>query len=81
MVEAPPLDAPVDTPVHARHLAETDRDVMEKGTRAFVAHVRAYKEHQCKFIFRLPELDLSELGRVFGLLRLPVMKEVRCNNF
>ncbi|KAL4450591.1 hypothetical protein ABPG77_000947 [Micractinium sp. CCAP 211/92] len=33
--------------------AETDRLVMEAGTKAFVSYVRAYKEHHCKFIFRL----------------------------
>ena len=26
---------------------------MEAGTKAFVSYVRAYKEHHCKFIFRL----------------------------
>lgn len=29
------------------------RLVMEAGTKAFVSYVRAYKEHHCKFIFRL----------------------------
>jgi ATP-dependent RNA helicase DDX55/SPB4 len=76
MAEATPLATAVDGASEARCLAERDRDVMEKGTRAFVAHVRGYKEHQCKFIFRLQELDLCQLGRMFGLLRLPVMKEV-----
>lgn len=36
-----------------RRESETDRSVMEKGTRAFVSFVRGYKEHHCKFIFRL----------------------------
>lgn len=36
-----------------RHEAETDREVMEKGTRAFVSLVRGYKEHHCKFVFRI----------------------------
>ena len=26
---------------------------MEAGMKAFVSYVRAYKEHHCKFIFRL----------------------------
>lgn len=38
-----------------RQEAETDREVMEKGTRAFVSYVRGYKEHHCKFIFRVSE--------------------------
>jgi hypothetical protein len=26
---------------------------MEAGMRAFVSYIRAYKEHHCKFIFRM----------------------------
>jgi hypothetical protein len=51
--------------------------VMEKGTKAFVAYVRGYKEHHCKYVFQLRDLCLAQLGSAFGLLRLPVMKEVR----
>jgi hypothetical protein len=40
----------------ARVASEKDRDVMEKGTRAFMSCVRAYKEHQCNFIFRMAKL-------------------------
>jgi ATP-dependent RNA helicase DDX55/SPB4 len=29
-----------------------DRDMLEKGTKAFTSYIRAYKEHQCAFIFR-----------------------------
>jgi len=29
-----------------------DRDVLEKGTKAFTSYIRAYKEHHCSFIFR-----------------------------
>lgn len=60
-----------------RQLAEQDRDVMEKGVKAFVSYVRAYKEHHCKFIFRITDLDLAQLGTAFGLLRLPKMPELR----
>ena len=55
---------------------------MEAGTRAFVSYVRGYKEHHCKFIFRIqvgrhPERFKShrcrlqvrrELGRNLGLM-------------
>ena len=60
-----------------RKLAEQDRDVMEKGVKAFVSFVRAYKEHQCRFIFRLADLRLEQLGTALGLLRLPKMPEMR----
>jgi len=29
-----------------------DRDILEKGTKAFTSYIRAYKEHLCAFIFR-----------------------------
>jgi ATP-dependent RNA helicase DDX55/SPB4 len=35
-----------------RELATKDRDILEKGTKAFISFVRAYKEHHCAFIFR-----------------------------
>eukprot|EP00877_Chromochloris_zofingiensis_P010332 jgi/Chrzof1/5552/Cz16g07090.t1 len=57
--------------------AESDREVMEKATRAFVSFVRGYKEHHCKFIFRIQDLDLAKLGNAFGVLRLPKMPEVK----
>ena len=60
-----------------RKLSEQDRDIMEKGIKAFVSFVRAYKEHQCKFIFRLADLDLAQLATALGLLRLPKMPEMR----
>jgi len=59
----------------ARAIAEKDRDIMEKGARAFVSFVRGYKEHQCNFIFRLAELDLGKLATGIGLMGLPKMPE------
>ena len=35
-----------------REIILKDRDMLEKGTKAFTSYVRAYKEHQCAFIFR-----------------------------
>jgi ATP-dependent RNA helicase DDX55/SPB4 len=35
-----------------RNMVLQDRDVLEKGTRAYTSYIRAYKEHQCAFIFR-----------------------------
>ncbi|KAG5175672.1 P-loop containing nucleoside triphosphate hydrolase protein, partial [Tribonema minus] len=61
----------------ARELVRADRDLLEKGTRAFVAFVRAYKEHQCQFIFRFAALDLGAMATGFALLRLPKMAELK----
>lgn len=35
-----------------RDLVLKDRDVLEKGTKAFTSYIRAYKEYHCSFIFR-----------------------------
>jgi len=57
--------------------SENDRLLMEHGTKAFVSYIRAYKEHQCKYIFRMDELKLGLLASAFALLRLPRMPEVK----
>ncbi|KAI4306875.1 hypothetical protein L6164_030117 [Bauhinia variegata] len=60
-----------------RDAARKDRDVMEKGLRAFVSYVRAYKEHHCSYIFRWKELEIGKLAMGYGLLQLPSMPEVK----
>ena len=60
-----------------KQAAIDDRDILEKGTRAFVSFVRGYKEHKCRFIFRFSSLDIGSLARSFGLLKLPHMAEFR----
>jgi ATP-dependent RNA helicase DDX55/SPB4 len=35
-----------------KDLVLSDRDFLEKGTKAFTSYIRAYKEHHCSFIFR-----------------------------
>ncbi|XP_044461559.1 DEAD-box ATP-dependent RNA helicase 18 isoform X2 [Mangifera indica] len=60
-----------------RSAAKKDRDVMEKGLRAFVSYIRAYKEHHCSYIFRWKELEIGKLAMGYGLLQLPSMSEVK----
>lgn len=60
-----------------RQLVLEDRDLLEKGTKAYTSYIRAYKEHQCAFIFRFSSLDLGVLATSFCLLRLPKMPELR----
>ncbi|XP_059666792.1 DEAD-box ATP-dependent RNA helicase 18 isoform X2 [Cornus florida] len=60
-----------------RGVAKRDRDVMEKGKRAFVSYIRAYKEHRCNYILSWKELELGKLGMGFGLLELPSISEVK----
>ena len=60
-----------------RQASESNRDIMEKGVRAYVSYIRGYKEHHCRFIFRFKELEYGSLGMAMGLLRLHKMKEIR----
>jgi len=54
-----------------------DRDVLEKGTKSFVSFIRGYKENDCKFIFRLEDLNIPSLALSFGLVKLPKVEELR----
>ncbi|CAH2074012.1 unnamed protein product [Thlaspi arvense] len=60
-----------------RSLAMKDRAVLEKGLKAFVSFVRAYKEHHCSYIFRWKGLEIGKLAMGYGLLYLPSMSEVK----
>ena len=60
-----------------RDMVFADRDMLERGTRAFVASMRAYKEHRCEFVFQFQLLDVACMARAFSLLRVPKMKELR----
>ncbi|KAK4701255.1 ATP-dependent RNA helicase DDX55/SPB4, partial [Phenoliferia sp. Uapishka_3] len=55
----------------------TDRDLHEKGTKAFVSFARAYSKHEASYIFRIKDLDLVGLAKSFGLLKLPKMPEIK----
>ncbi|KAH9605104.1 hypothetical protein KSS87_022591 [Heliosperma pusillum] len=70
-------DDAVDVIPQIRAAAKNDRDVMEKGLRAFVSFIRAYKEHQCSFIFRWKGLEIGKLAMGFGLLQLPSLSELK----
>ena len=54
-----------------------DRDLLEKGTRAFVSFVCAYKEHQCSYVFNIAKLNFLNLASAFVLLQVPKMRELR----
>ena len=45
-----------------RDIVLKDRDMLEKGTKAFTSFIRAYKEHHCAFIFRYVEPVCGRVG-------------------
>ncbi|KAF5453712.1 hypothetical protein F2P56_028598 [Juglans regia] len=77
LVERKCSDEAPDVVPQIQSAAKKDRDVMEKGVRAFVSYIRAYKEHHCSYIFRWKELEIGKLAMGYGLLQLPSMPEVK----
>lgn len=67
-----------------QNLQKNDRDLMEKATRAFVSHIRAYSKHECSLLLRVKELPFGQVANSYGLLQLPKMPElkiVNCESF
>ncbi|SCV71164.1 BQ2448_2752 [Microbotryum intermedium] len=60
-----------------RHVVLKDRDLHERGTKAFVSFVKSYSKHEASFIFRIKDLDLVAIARMYGLLQLPKMPEIK----
>ena len=54
-----------------------DRALHDKAQRAFVSSIQAYSKHQAASIFRISDLDWEDLGKAWGLLKLPKMPELK----
>lgn len=54
-----------------------DRYILEKGTQAFISHIRSYKEHRLSFIFRMQDLNMFRVATAFVLFRVPNLSELR----
>lgn len=50
---------------------------MDKATKAYVSHVRAYSKHECSLLLRVQDLPLGALATCYGLLKLPKMPELK----
>lgn len=72
----PPV-SPAEITSLIRELCMSDRDMFEKGMKAFVSWCRFYHERSPSLIFKFSELDVSSLVRMFGLIKLPKMPELR----
>lgn len=58
-----------------------DGKLLSLASRAFVSFIRAYKEHECRYIFQLQHIDLTDLTHGFGLFKVPNCGEIRKMNF
>ncbi|EPS43463.1 hypothetical protein H072_2518 [Dactylellina haptotyla CBS 200.50] len=60
-----------------RRLVKADRAVYEKGLQGFVSWVRSYKGHVATSIFRIEDVDWSETGKGWALVKMPKMPELK----
>lgn len=67
--------ADINAVVHRMHAA--DRNVFDKGNRAFVSHIRAYSKHECNYLLRVADLNLGRIATGYGLVKMPLMPELR----
>lgn len=61
--------------IHRMHV--NDRNVFDKGNRAFVSHIRAYSKHECNFLLRVSDLNLGHIATGYGLIKMPLMPELK----
>ena len=59
----------------------SDRDNIEKSKKAFVSYIRAYKEHDLRFIFEFKNIDIGQIANSFFLFRIPRIKEILGRTF
>lgn len=65
----------------ASNAAEPQSKLLDLATRAFVSFIRAYKEHECRYIFQLQLLDISDLTHSFALFKVPSCGEIKRMRF
>lgn len=60
-----------------RRAACTNERLLNLAARAFVSFIRAYKEHECRYIFQLQLIDLTDLTHGFALFKVPNCGEIK----
>lgn len=75
-LEIKPEEAQMSTAA-IRKIVISDRALHDKAQRGFVSWLKAYSKHQASSIFRVADLDWEDLGRAWGLLKLPKMPELK----
>ncbi|CBH14572.1 ATP-dependent DEAD/H RNA helicase, putative [Trypanosoma brucei gambiense DAL972] len=56
---------------------QENKKILDLAARAFVSFIRAYKEHECRYIFQLQLIDLTDLTHSFALFKVPNCGEIK----
>lgn len=54
-----------------------DRAILEAAEAAFLSYIRAYKEHKCRYLLKLEDIDIESVADSFALLRYPRFHEFK----
>lgn len=60
-----------------RRASRDNTQLLDLAVKAFVSFIRAYKEHECRYIFQLKNLDITSLVHGFALFKVPNCGEIR----
>lgn len=61
--------------IHKKQLS--NRAIFDKANRAFVSNIQAYSKHECSFILRVNDLNFGKIASSYGLLKMPLMPELK----
>lgn len=64
--------------IHRKQIG--NRSIFDKANRAFVSHIQAYSKHECNFLLRVSDLNLAKIASCYGLLKMPLMPELKQKN-
>lgn len=60
-----------------RAMAIADREIFDMSHKAFPSFIRSYSKHEASSIFRVQDLEWSDLAKQYGLVQLPKMAELK----
>lgn len=60
-----------------RECIVANRAVLDASEKGFLSYLRGYKEHKCRYILKLENLNITSLARSFHLLRMPKFHEFK----
>lgn len=54
-----------------------DRAILEASEAAFLSYIRAYKEHKCRYLLKMEDMDINSIADSFALFRFPRFHEFK----
>merc|ERR1719242_1553930 len=60
-----------------QELILSDRLLFDSANKAFVCFMKAYQNHECRYMFRLSLLNAGQIANGMGLLHFPKMKDIK----